>query len=178
MGDALAHIEAAIAEATKARASVTRSSTRQVRSPAEMDQLKAVGFAWFQTHRPLIAASSADLSVIDGAYHGVLEATARLSARTTYADALRLAKAALVDVRKGVATALANPPAAIATTPESPPGFAALTADPSMQAILNKRWEEVQLCVGAGAYLAATVMMGGLLETLLLARINVTKNKE
>jgi hypothetical protein len=177
MGDALAHIEAAIAEATKARASVTRSSTRQVRSAAEMDQLKAVAFAWFQTHRPLIAASSADLSVIDGAYHGVLEATARLSARTTYADALRLAKAALVDVRKGVATALANPPAAIATTPESPPGFAALTADPSMQAILNKRWEEVQLCVGAGAYLAATVMMGGLLETLLLARINVTKNK-
>ena len=173
----MAHIEAAIAEATKARASVTRSTTRQVRSAAEMDQLKAVAFAWFQTHRPSIAVGSADLGVVDGAYHSILEATARLSARTTYAEALRVAKVALVDVRRHVATALANPAARVATTSESPPGFSALTADPSMQAILNRRWEEVQQCIGAGAYLAATVMMGGLLETLLLARINVTKNK-
>jgi len=177
MADALSHVEAAIAEATKARGSLTRSQTRQVRSAAEMDQLKAVAFAWFKTHRPAIAVGLVDLSVVDGAYHAVLEASARLSARTTYAEALRVAKSALVDVRKLVASAFAEPPASVTTTTESPPGFAALTADPSMQRILDRRWGEVQQCVGAGAYLAATVMMGGLLETLLLARINVTKNK-
>ncbi len=46
-----------------------------------------------------------------------------------------------------------------------------------MQAILGRRWGEVQQCMGCGANLAATVMMGGLLESLLLARINVSGNK-
>jgi hypothetical protein len=41
-----------------------------------------------------------------------------------------------------------------------------------MQQILKRRWEEVQVCVIGKANLAATVMMGGLLESLLLARIN------
>ena len=35
----------------------------------------------------------------------------------------------------------------------------------------------MQLCISAGANLAATVMMGGLLESLLLARINIESNK-
>jgi len=46
-----------------------------------------------------------------------------------------------------------------------------------MQAILKRRWEEVQLCVACKANLAATVMMGGLLESLLLARINRSPDK-
>jgi hypothetical protein len=46
-----------------------------------------------------------------------------------------------------------------------------------MQEILARRWSEVHACIGANANLAATVMMGGLLETLLLARINVVVNK-
>ena len=60
---------------------------------------------------------------------------------------------------------------------ESPPVFTALAADPAMQAILTRRWNEVQQCIAAGAHLAATVMMGGLMETLLLARINAMSDK-
>jgi len=41
-----------------------------------------------------------------------------------------------------------------------------------MQRILENRWNECIKCVEAEAPLAATVMMGGLLEGLLLARIN------
>ena len=41
-----------------------------------------------------------------------------------------------------------------------------------MKAILERRWVECTKCIGAGAPLAATVMMGGLLEGLLLARVN------
>jgi hypothetical protein len=62
-------------------------------------------------------------------------------------------------------------------TVEPPPAFSALTSDTTMQAILVRRWTEVQTCITAGANLAATVMMGGLLETLLLARINIVTNK-
>jgi hypothetical protein len=46
-----------------------------------------------------------------------------------------------------------------------------------MRLILGGRWDEVQHCMGAGAKLSATVTMGGLLESLLLARINGSANK-
>ena len=54
----------------------------------------------------------------------------------------------------------------------APPDFSPLVADAKMKRILEKRWEETQNCMAAGAHLAATVMMGGLLEGLLLARLN------
>jgi hypothetical protein len=58
------------------------------------------------------------------------------------------------------------------TTAETLPDFSPLTADVQMQVILNNRWEECLRCIAGKAPLAATVMMGGLLETLLLSRIN------
>src|SRR6266511_2313693 len=57
------------------------------------------------------------------------------------------------------------------------PDFSSLITDPQMQQILRRRWLECIDCISAGAPLAATVMMGGLLEALLLARINHEKNK-
>jgi hypothetical protein len=47
-----------------------------------------------------------------------------------------------------------------------------------MHAILLARWVECAACLKAEAPLAATVMMGGLLEALLLARINRENDKE
>ncbi len=46
-----------------------------------------------------------------------------------------------------------------------------------MQAILTRRWQETTLCLGAGAHLAATVMMGAMLEALLLSRVNHLSDK-
>jgi hypothetical protein len=46
-----------------------------------------------------------------------------------------------------------------------------------MRGILGERWKECVRCVEANAPLAATVMMGGLLETLLLGRINRESNQ-
>lgn len=178
MGDALEHVEAAIAEVTKARSSVARGKSKQVRTADELDQLKALAFAWFKTHRPIVSGL-ADLGTADESYQAVLDATARFAARSTYANSLQEAKSALLAVRRAVTAAPGGAPSKLPGifSPEAPPGFASLTADPAMQAILNRRWDEVQQCIGAGANLAAAVMMGGLLETLLLARINVASNK-
>lgn len=41
-----------------------------------------------------------------------------------------------------------------------------------MQAIMERRWNECVLCLNGGAYLAAVVMMGGLLESLFVSRQN------
>jgi hypothetical protein len=53
-----------------------------------------------------------------------------------------------------------------------------LVTDPTMQKILANRWNECIKCVNADAPLAATVMMGGLLEALLLARVNQLSDKK
>jgi hypothetical protein len=46
-----------------------------------------------------------------------------------------------------------------------------------MRQILENRWKECQKCLSAEAALAATVMMGGLLEALFLAKINSLTDK-
>ncbi len=176
MADALASVEAAIAEVAKARQSVMRGESKQVSSRDEIDQLKSVAFAWFQSHQPVVKAhpSRPDLSDVDSAYRTVMDSTGRYSSRNTYADALLSAKKSLVATRGFIAANLYVAPIA---TNDAAPNFAPLAADANMQMILQRRWDEVQRCLVSKSNLAATVMMGGLLESLLLARINGSPDK-
>ena len=64
-----------------------------------------------------------------------------------------------------------------ADSSDAPPDFSLLIGDPKMQSILSERWTECVSCLSANAPLAATVMMGGLLETLMLARFNRETDK-
>src|SRR5437870_5340399 len=109
MADVHSELECAIREVTQARKAVGRSKSRQVTAADEIDQLKAVAYAWFQTHRPEIAAQSdgALLAAIDAPYKLILSSTSRAAARSTYLNALRDAKAALA----GAVTELAVPAA-------------------------------------------------------------------
>lgn len=178
MTDAFAHIEAAITEVKTARRSVARKKTKQVTSADEIDRLKSVAYAWFQTHRPSVVDdfSSLDITAVNDAYKKVLDATGKHAARKTYATALQEAQNSLLAIRSHVATTPkpdSEAPSAAGDL-ESPPPFTPLAGNSNMQAILDRRWHEVQECVGCGAYLGATVMMGGLLESLLLARINAS----
>jgi hypothetical protein len=180
MADALAAVEAAIGEVTKARQSVTRGKSKQVSSGDEIDHLKSVAFAWFQSHQPIVKAhpSHPDLSNADLAYRTVMDSTGRCASRRTYVDALRDAKISLVEIRSFIAANFhAAPIAIVNATNDAPPNFAPLAADANMQAILQRRWDEVQRCLASKSNLAATVMMGGLLESLLLARINSSPDK-
>jgi len=179
MADALAAVEAAIREVTKARQSVMRGESKQVSSRDEIDHLKSVAFAWFQSHQPIVKAhpSQPDLSDVDLAYRTIMDSTGRHASRTTYADVLHDAQRFLVEIRGFIAANFHAVPVVIANTNDAPPNFAPLAADPKMQMILQRRWDEVQRCLACKSNLAATVMMGGLLESLLLARINSSPNK-
>ncbi len=174
MSDALEHIEAALREVEKAKLAVARGRGVQVRSSDERDRLKAVAFAWFKSHRPHVG--SLNTSPVDAAYQNIMDATAREAARATYRAQLADAKAALLEMR-GRAAVAAPAKAVAGAAHEAPPAFAGLAGDPTMQAILERRWLEVQQCLAASVNLAATVMMGGLLESMLLARINVAPQK-
>ena len=168
-------IEYSIREIEQARGRVTRMRARQVTSADDRDYLKSVAYSWFRSHRPSLAAALPEevLKAADAELRRVLEATAKSSARTTYLAALRDAKSALTQLRSVALT----PVVKSTSGAEVPPDFTGLSADPVMRSILERRWHECQKCVRAGAPLAATVMMGGLLEALFVARANLLTNK-
>jgi hypothetical protein len=168
-------IEACFREVEQARNRVLRIKTKQITNADDRDYLKSVAYSWFKSHRPLLVAAIRQeaLEPVDSKLKVVLDATGRSSAKTTYLAALKNAKDALASLRGVSLIPLPSSPA----VPEAPPDFGALASDPVMKAILERRWNECQRCIRASAPLAATVMMGGLLEALFVARANLMTNK-
>jgi hypothetical protein len=173
MNDADEAIYQAIREANRIRALTRRRSLPQVRG-SEREVIRATALAWFRSHRPKLVAvfSSADLQPIDAMYQKVVEASHKSAARAGYVSTFKDICDNLVHLRSGNLLRLAA-----ATTADTPPDFSRLISDTAMQVILEKRWLECGICISYGAPLAATVMIGGLLEGLLLARVNREGNK-
>jgi hypothetical protein len=171
-------LDQAISSVDRLRKALSKSKTKQVVAHEERSVIKATVLAWFNGCRPLLAQLSGDglLLAVDAKYQATLEASEKATLRSRYSAELKLLKAALVTLRSQVLT-LTTSGRLTATTIPTAPDFARLIPDPAMQAILNRRWTETWNCIGATAYLAATVMMGALLEALLLARINKLHDK-
>jgi hypothetical protein len=147
---------------------------RQVTLADERALAKATVLAWFEHKKSLLATmGGADTARIDDGYKEVLVAAERAGARSRYLSILKDIKAQLIRLQSEYAAM----PAAPMPTVDIPPGFAPLISDAAMQAILKERWNECVKCIAANVPLAATVMMGGLLEALLLARINRESDK-
>jgi len=132
--------------------------------------IRATCLAWFNNHRAELRQIVGDdlLQEVDRSYKNLLSAADRATARSTYDASLKELRRRVSDLRSAV-VAPSNPPN---PTADSPPNFDALVSDPAMKKVLSRRWGECTVCVSAGAPLAATVMMGGLLEALLLARVH------
>jgi hypothetical protein len=177
MPTVLEAIDAAIHEITNARKLVSRVNSKQVRRADDVAMLKATADTWFRTHRPVVvnSAPNLELSSADENYTAVLDATSKYASKSTYVDALKLAKASLIDIRK---SALVTPsPTPVANTDDLAPDFSPLAGNQQMRDILTRRWHECAKCVKADAHLAAIVMMGGLLEALFVARANKMPDK-
>lgn len=174
MQDLHSHIEGVIAELDRARKLLGKVKAPQVRNAEHRDFLKATALTWFRNHRAPLASSvrTEVLAAIDGPYRAILNATDRNSAKSTYVVAVSRAKTALLDARNDALLAAPAP-----RTGDTAPAFAPLAADPQMQAILSRRWDECTRCLQANAPLAATVMMGGLLEALFVSRANKLSDK-
>lgn len=176
MNEAAAAIDSAIREAERLRRTLNKDKSRQVRAMGERELVKATALAWFNNHKPLAHHTLDDsrLSDIDAAYQEMLSASARNSTRALYVSSLKSLVASLVDLRSDV---VGHTSSATRNTSDAAPSFAPLIADTRMQNILARRWQECLICLSANAALAATVMMGGLLEALLLARVNREPDK-
>jgi hypothetical protein len=176
MNETAEAIDSAIREADRLRRTLSKDKSRQVRAMGERDLVKATALAWFNNHKPIVHRTLDDgrLSDIDGTYREILSSSARNSTRALYVSSLKNLVASLVDLRSD---AVGRTSRATRSTSDAPPGFAPLIADRRMQDILARRWQECVICLNANAALAATVMMGGLLEALLLARVNREPDK-
>lgn len=163
----------AIEEAERTRSATRKKPLPQVRG-SERDAIRATALTWFKSHRPkLVTTCSADdLQPIDEMYQGIVEASHKSAARAGYLNALRKIHDSLIQLRSGNVVKLA-----VSNTTDAPPDFSKLIPDTAMKAILEKRWDECVICISCGAPLAATVMIGGLLEGLLLARVNRENDK-
>lgn len=168
-------IDAAIDEIDRLRRLLKRGRSPQVRSTDEKDVIRATCLTWFNNHRSELRQIVGDdlLQGADAAYKGILAAADRATARRTYDESLKGLRKLVSDLRSYAVAPLrpAKP------TTDSPPSFDSLVPDPAMRKVLARRWEECTKCVSAKAPLAATVMMGGLLEALLLARVHRQTDK-
>lgn len=174
MGDPYSELDDLVREVDKALNVLKRITSTQVRNAEHRDFFRATALSWFQRRRSTVAQDmpAEVVEAIDTPYRTILNATDKNSSKNTYVGAAKVAKRTLVEART---RALVTQP--VARTADAVPKFAPLATDPVMQNILERRWDECRRCIEGGAPLAATVMMGGLLEALLVARANKLSDK-
>lgn len=176
MSAAHTSLDAAIYEVERVGVFLKKNASRQVNNRAHLSLIKATCLTWFNNHRSPIAAivGEASLSDVDQSFRELLSATDRATTLAKYSAILKQLRSELSKIR---GLTVAPKPVAASSTTDAPPNFATLVSDQAMQSILVRRWQECAICVNACAPLAATVMMGGLLESLLLARVLKEPNR-
>jgi hypothetical protein len=169
--------ETALREIEALRRRLSRGTGAQVRSIEEKSHARATALAWFRNHRTPLADQLGEdaVSGLDDAYRRLLNASERAASRSTYESLVGEIRQLLIEARSD--SLMPRSPPAVATSDEAP-SFSSLVPDPAMQGVLERRWGECVGCLSAEAPLAATVMMGGLLEGLLLAKVNSFGDKK
>jgi hypothetical protein len=167
----------AIEQSQRVRRALKRGQTRQVSSQEERELAASFAHSWFNSLVPIInsVVVAGDVAEINSQFRALLEYADRSTTRSKYDGLLKALCRALSDLRRDLVSGALQ--SVRAETTDEPPDFDSLTADGRMQSILKARWSECGRCVAADAPLAATVMMGGLLEALLVARANKEDDK-
>ncbi len=171
-------VDMAIKEAKNLRRMLGNGSSVQVQSNVETKLIASTALSWFNNHRSdmKLAVGESDLASVDAEYKSMLAACEGAGTRKAYLTRLKTVMGSLVELKSERALDFAALRAQPLTS-DRPPAFATLILDGRMQEILVRRWAECIACVQTEAPLAATVMMGGLLEALLLARVNRESDK-
>lgn len=176
MKETLEAIDSAIREVKALRGNLKKKNQVQIRSASECSLVKATALSWLNSHRKIVAThlKQESLDNIDHLYTDLLKACDRSTAAKLYDKILKALAGGLTKIKGDVVQVATQ---GVKSTIETPPNFSSFTSDIQMQTILNNRWAECHRCILGEAPLAATVMMGGFLESLLLARINMEADK-
>lgn len=153
------------------------NKSKQVKSQEEQSLIKATVLTWFNTHRPILSKliEAQHLEEVDNQFKTVLTRSDHATVRLMYDRSLKSIRDGLSNLRPHC---VEGPEDLTKITTDDPPDFSLFIGDAPMQQTLVRRWQECSCCLSGNAPLAATVMMGALLETLLLARVNKESNKK
>lgn len=169
-------IDKASVELEKLEKLIKKSTAKQIRSQDEREYLKAVSITWFYTHRTVIVSvlDEALVANIDSNYQQLLKSADISPLRQKCVSIFKQLRKDLHKLRNENITSIVKP---VVKTVDTVPNFSNIISDVEMQNILASRWSECLKCIEGNAPLAAIVMMGGLLETLLLSRVNRLTNQ-
>lgn len=172
-------IDQAICEIDRLAKTVNGHSSVQIRNLDEQGLIKANAFSWFNGYRTHLQSlnGNENLNLVDENFRQLLEFSDKLTSRSRYKTILKSIKDGLIKLRSEAIKFNTTTTDLVNKTKNSIPDFSPLARDPKMQKILENRWNEIIKCLDCGAPLAATIMMGGLLEALFLARANKLSNK-
>jgi len=168
-------IDEAISQVETLLKVLNKNKSTQVESIDEKSIVKATAFSWFQNVRPKTNLNDEQLIETDNHYKILLEASEKKTTRNKYLTQLKSLRSNLIKLRSDNIITITNPNL---LSSESPPDFSSLIKDDKMRSILLNRWTECIKCIAADAPLSSLVMMGGMLEAILLARINSHPNKQ
>jgi len=171
-------LDSALSEVNKLRQTLKKGKSKQVQISDERTIAKATALSWFNTHRQMIVegVGAQNLGEVDQCYNNLLNFSEKNTRRSKYDQMLKNLRQVLVEFQLANIVTIAN--VGSTSSSDKPPEFSSIVSDSEMRAILSRRWEECAKCVHAGAPLAAIVMMGGLLETLLLTRVHLFVDKQ
>ena len=177
MNEAHSAVDDAICDIECLRRGLKKKKTKQISSSEEKSLIKATALAWFNNHRIAIVTITGRnlLNDIDELYKEILSSSDHSITRVRCDTLLKKTKSQLSTIR--TYTVMPDLSISVEKTSDEPPNYTPLITDPKMQTILTNRWRECCNCLSSNAPLAATVMMGGLLEALLLAKVNKSSNK-
>jgi len=170
-------IDTALKEAQHLRAQTKKKKTPQVKG-TEREIIKATALAWFNNHRKQLTPvfTKADLAEIDKLYQGIYAFSHKIVLRSIYLDSLKDITDTLTEFRTTNLIRLSEASFAPPTT-DVPPDFSPVVPNDVLKKILEDRWTEIAACVTAKAPLSAMVMMGGLLEGILYAKVEKLPDK-
>ena len=165
------HLVSTITEVKKLRSLLKKSKQAQIRSNIERDHIRAVISSWHQNHREALTSviPTDHLIEIDKSFIEISELSEKLPSRQKTDQLLKKLSTKLIKTKSQVLVAPLK-------KSENIPNFSKLISDEKMQNILKNRWIEIEKCLSVDASLAATVMMGGILEGLLMAKVNSFSN--
>jgi len=135
----------------------------------EKNTLKAQAMSWIEKTRPQLVKSvnSVLLQSIDDEIASLLELAEKSTRRSKTAEAINIIIVRLQSLRREEFSQAGNNQ----ITPLVAPNFNSIASDKDMRNILERRWYEAYFSMEAKAYLASSVMMGSLLETVLLSLV-------
>lgn len=167
-------IDEAISQIETLQKVLKRNKSIQIKNVDTKSTIKATALSWFQNIRPKINLTDIQLEEVDNSYKFLLEASEKNTTKVRYLSELKIIRSNLISLRSDNIIAFANQSS---ISSDKPPDFSTLIKDDKMKTILLKRWDECNKCIEIDAPLSSLVMMGGMLEAILLAKINSFSDK-